>query len=147
MKLRGLGVLLLCFVASAAATAAVYRWVDDNGQVHYGEKPPHDDAQELNLRAAPARDADLDQRRQQQQKLLRAYEEERAIERREQQEAQRRKAEHQSYCRRARADLENALNSSALYTRDGSGEKRFLSKPERREYEAQLQAEVERYCR
>jgi len=147
VAIRCLVVCLVCIFASAVASSAVYKWVDDNGQVHYGEKPPHDDARELNLRQGPSPDAQLEDRRQRQQKLLRAYEEEREVKRRQEQQAQRRNAERQSYCRRARVDLENARNSSVLYTRDDTGEKRFLSKSERRQYEAQLEAEVQRYCR
>jgi len=32
--------LLLCSAAACAAAQDVYRWVDERGVVHYGEKPP-----------------------------------------------------------------------------------------------------------
>ena len=147
MQLRWLSIVLICLVASAPTVASVYKWIDGSGQVHYGEPPPHDDARELKVPTAPTPDAAHEQRRQQQQKLLRAYEEERAIQRREEEQAQRPEAEREFQCRRARANIENARNSSALYAREGSGEKQFLCKAERHHYEARLEAEVQRYCR
>ena len=32
-------ILLICTVLAAVSTAEIYRWVDDKGQVHFGDKP------------------------------------------------------------------------------------------------------------
>jgi len=40
-----LGLLL-----STTTTAGVYKWVDENGQVHYGEQPGNTDAQKITIR-------------------------------------------------------------------------------------------------
>ncbi len=52
-----------------------------------------------------------------------------------------------SNARRARANIESARNPSALYACEESGEKHFLSRAGRRQYETRLDAEVQRYCR
>lgn len=49
--------LLLCliFVFTDSTAAEVYRWVDENGQVHYGQRPPPGvSSNEIRLAPAPA---------------------------------------------------------------------------------------------
>lgn len=48
MRLLTLLALLAC--ASAASATEVYRWVDKDGIVHFGDKPKHD-AEQLNVEA------------------------------------------------------------------------------------------------
>jgi hypothetical protein len=38
--MRTLSLALLLALASGGATAQAYRWVDENGRVHYGDRPP-----------------------------------------------------------------------------------------------------------
>ncbi|MDR3429840.1 DUF4124 domain-containing protein [Silvimonas sp.] len=40
MKYSGLPVVLALLLVAAQVHAALYRWVDDNGQVQYSDKPP-----------------------------------------------------------------------------------------------------------
>ena len=46
MRVSGL-ILLIAFATSASA--GVYRWVDDSGQVHFGDRPPADGAEQVRL--------------------------------------------------------------------------------------------------
>lgn len=56
LSLRGLLLLVLlgCSAATLAAGTKVYRWVDANGNVHYGDQPPPAQAQELKQSAPTA---------------------------------------------------------------------------------------------
>lgn len=56
--MRALGFLLLTTLLAAPATAQVYRWVDDQGQVHYGQTPPRGKGYERVAPAAPPGDGD-----------------------------------------------------------------------------------------
>lgn len=53
------GVLLaaLLLVFSAAQAGELYRWVDKDGVVHYGDSPGSVDAEKLNISTPPAPDA------------------------------------------------------------------------------------------
>jgi hypothetical protein len=42
--------LLACTLSSAAIAATVYKWVDDNGVVHYSDQP-HENSQKVELKA------------------------------------------------------------------------------------------------
>ena len=46
--------LMLGVSLSFGATAGVYKWVDEQGQVHYGDRPQADSAQEMKLKAPPS---------------------------------------------------------------------------------------------
>lgn len=55
MRTHILTVLLL--LATTHATAAgVYRWVDEHGKVHYSDRPPLADTEQLRIRRGEARD-------------------------------------------------------------------------------------------
>ncbi|TNF38724.1 MAG: DUF4124 domain-containing protein, partial [Gammaproteobacteria bacterium] len=41
-------VLMLLFCSQAVAE--IYKWVDDQGKVHYSDKPVKQDAQQLNIK-------------------------------------------------------------------------------------------------
>jgi hypothetical protein len=40
----------ICLLAHSTSFAGVYKWVDENGQVHYGEKPGNTGAEEVTIR-------------------------------------------------------------------------------------------------
>lgn len=47
--------LFLCLLATPIALAGTYRWVDENGQTHFGDRPPANTASdEINVNPAPA---------------------------------------------------------------------------------------------
>ena len=49
--MRRLAFTLLCLACSLALAATVYRWVDENGVVHYSDQP-HPNAEKLQVHAA-----------------------------------------------------------------------------------------------
>ena len=71
----------LCLSSPLPAVADVYRWVDADGQVHYGESPPSEGARKIELpeasESSPEPDREAADRRARQQRLLDAYEHER----------------------------------------------------------------------
>ena len=71
----------LCLAWPLPAVAEVYRWVDADGQVHYGERPPPQGARKIELpeTSKPSSEPDREavDRRARQQRLLDAYEHER----------------------------------------------------------------------
>jgi len=46
---------VLMLALSGAVSAKIYKWVDDGGQVHYGQEPPHGiEATPITVHTAPA---------------------------------------------------------------------------------------------
>ena len=48
--LSGIFTLFLILVFQQAAFAGVYKWVDEEGQVHYGERPGNTEAEQIKIR-------------------------------------------------------------------------------------------------
>lgn len=55
--MKSISWILLALVISVAATSAadaqVYRWVDEDGNVHYTDRPPHLDVERLPIETGP----------------------------------------------------------------------------------------------
>ena len=58
---KALIVLVVFLFSPNAALAEMYKWIDDAGNVHYGDKPPSK-IQSEKMKAAPAADAKEAQR-------------------------------------------------------------------------------------
>ena len=46
-------VLLMILLVPCLAVAEIYKWVDAQGNVHYGDKPPDQPAETMDIRTAP----------------------------------------------------------------------------------------------
>lgn len=147
-----LQVLLLGFAllaGSGLAGAAVYRWVDGDGAVHFSDRPPAGaQFQELDTPApSPSKGISDAERRARQQKLLDMYEEERAGKReaREKREAQ--KQERQTRCNYAADRLRRYQAAPILYEPLAGGERRVLSDAERERAIREVREAVQAWCR
>ena len=80
--MKGL-LLLLCLLITPITQAGTYRWVDENGQTHFGDRPPANAASdEVELKApAPSSDADARARKERMNEFLEQTEQERAEQR------------------------------------------------------------------
>lgn len=70
---KGNLVVLLLFLIGGVALAAVYKWVDELGRVHYGDSPPPEsDVQSLPVPKGPTQE-EVERARQQMQEKLKQY--------------------------------------------------------------------------
>jgi hypothetical protein len=131
-----------------AASAQVYKWVDEKGTTHYGERPPQSkNAREVEQRLAnpgPApgtmvqpswKDKDLEFR-------SRRIETEQAEDQQTQREAKDRQA-----CNQARDSLAQMKSARRLYRLDDKGERVYQSDEQRQASVAQLEGLVAQRCR
>ena len=124
----------------------IYRWVDDQGRVHFGDTPP-DNAERVELAPAPAGDPQLQERRERGERLLDIMEEDRRRREDEQHAGQQADAERRSKCETARRRSAQAADANYIYqATDDPDNPRLLNESERVEFEQQLQAEIRRYC-
>ncbi len=142
MNCKALLALLLA-LAVPAASAQIYKWVDEKGQVHYGEKPPAGSKPSAvkpppAQSNAPARGEDL------QSKELEFRR--RQIQRQEDEETQAREAaKRNALCNNAKERL--AIAEQAALFRWEKGERVFLSDAEQRAEIARRRAAVAQHCR
>jgi hypothetical protein len=140
--------MALAVLASVPALTAspVYKWVDDSGQVHYQDRPPHPGASPLTVPAAPPKDTALEAHLRIQRKYLRAREEERAQRRQAAAEAQQQRRHRQAQCALARRQLFDIERAQYLYRPGPEGERTVVSDAERAAATGQARDAVAFWC-
>ena len=127
-----LATLVLC-LASAAVTAEVYKWVDEQGKVHYGDRPPArgTQADTLALPPTPSADAEVVERAFMRRRLLDAFEAERQEEQQTQAEAEAAQRELDRRCAHLEQQLVRFERANVVYTESENGERVYMSDDER----------------
>jgi hypothetical protein len=129
------------------ATAQVYKWVDEKGTIHYGERPPPDKkAQELeqhqaNPGLAPGKAEQPSWKDKELEFRSRRIETEQAEAQRKQREDAQRQA-----CNQARDQLGQMKLARRLYHLDDKGERVFQSDDERSASIAHQEQQVAQRC-
>ncbi len=140
---------LLAALLSSPLQAALYQWTDEQGQVHYSDRPTHESAQQ---KAMPkTRDPSGGQsipadRQQRRQRMLQVYEKERAEKKEAAAQAKQEREERKRRCLNAKIDYENYSNAGSIYEYQEDGERKYFSDQQRESYLSKLKARVEKYC-
>lgn len=141
-------VLVLCLVFPAAAD--VYRWTDADGRVHYGERPPSQGAEKMDLPdAAPAAgplDPDVSVRRARQQRLLEAYEYERAQKQSEAARAERKRQDDAERCRALQQRWRRLSHPGPVYFGRADGGRDYLDEAQREAEKANMRPAYVQAC-
>jgi len=142
--------LSLLVVAHGSASAQVYRWVDENGRVHYSDKPVGDKATTVDIKTgptpAPVNRKGLD-RKARTEKYLRARKHERDEIDRQQKEKKRLKAERKRKCAAAKKEYKRQVTALALYYKNKDGTRTYLEDEERQKAEAAAKADIKKWCK
>ena len=134
---------------SVSHATGVYKWVDDQGQVHYGERPEGQEAEKMTIRTnettkprkiASDEDKDGDQ--------AEAADGEGQAE----QEAAPKKptippAEKRRLCNEAKTDIANISSRGRMREIDAQGNYRYLSEQERQQRLSAARSKQAKYCR
>jgi hypothetical protein len=144
-----LAVAALVFAASAPASE-IYKWTDDEGNVHYEDRPsgaPTEERLALGYQrtdsGAVQQRIDALQERQAQRDEARSVAD--AAEREAADKAAA-AAERKQACERARARLETYLQSPRLYRTDDNGERVYLDDEQREEARRKAEEQVTEFC-
>ena len=134
---------------SPALVAGIYKWVDENGQVHYGERPQTGDAERMQLKIRepepqPETDAggeEKDTQAEQQQAQPAAEPEGEWV------EQPLPRAERSRRCKNARARLENIMQRPRLKSVDSKGNVTALTPKQRDARIKGYKKDIRKYCR
>ena len=135
--------------APGASAGEVFKWVDENGRTHYGDRPPGEveGAVPLSLPPTADRDADWESREALRRRLLEAFEEEREAARLAAAESERAAAERRQKCERAKRNLAEYERSQLLYTVNPDGTRVYLGEEDRTRVLANARKLVREWCR
>jgi hypothetical protein len=143
--------LALAAAAAAASDAEVYKWIDDNGVVHYSDVPDNSQAVETGIRFGRTNTTRVreEQLREWEQMAQEQQQEETARE--EQQVAARRQAEDRSIqtdrCEKAREQAKRYSTAHRLYEPLPNGDRRYLSDEETTAARQAAESQVDEWCK
>ncbi len=146
MASRWVFIMVVLLAGSTAIGGEIYRWVDESGQVHFGDRPAGTSASRVAAPPAHRVDTDLQQRYQKRRKLLNAFQEEHEQERQEELVAREEAMTREKNCTIARDTLRAYLESATLYRLDEKGNRVNLSDAERTRAESKAREDVTYWC-
>lgn len=149
MKNHSLYILLIFLIYFPfQGSAEVYKWIDENGQTHYGEKPPSTNASEVKIKDAPNADVSVQKRNEESDKLLKVYEEERNIKNEEKLKTEEEERKQNEKCVIAENEIKDMQQEGiAYYDLDDKGERKFLSDTELDQRIKKLQEQYNQQCK
>ncbi len=127
--------------------AEVYKWVDENGKIVYGDKPTTSDANEIIIKKAPVKDSVVQGRNTKQSKLLDVMKQERNERNALIKEEKKKKHEQEKMCADARKKLQKMKDASYLYQEtDDPNNPIIMSDEERKAEEKKLEKYIKKNC-
>lgn len=137
-------------LASGFANAGqIYKWVDENGNVHYEDRPIADSPIERVNIASRNTDNAAVQARVDTQRQARAAAAQAAAEQPQGPSADELRAERQAQqakCDRYRAKLQAFLTAPRMYEEDAAGERVYLDEDQILAARAEVEGKIEEYC-
>jgi len=149
MKIQSSYVLLILLLGiSIQGSAEVYKWVDANGQTHYGEKPDGGNATKVQIQDAPKADPGVQQQNEEREKMLKVYEEERNTRNEEKLKAEEEARKNKEKCLVVENELKDMQQGGLMYYDiDEKGERQYLSEAEREQRIRNLQEQYDQHCK
>ena len=142
-------VAAMAFAAGAMANE-IYKWTDEDGNVHYEDRPSGAASEErLAINYKRTDSGAVQQRISARHERQAARNEERSVAAAAEQEAAENAAAEEQRaqaCERARARLETYLQSRRLYRTDENGERVYLDDAQRQEARQKAEEQITEFC-
>lgn len=139
--------LLLCaLLLPGLAVAEIYRWVDAQGRVHFGQQPPAG-AEQIEVRPQVIEQDDATRERlQRAERFFEARQDEREQAAADAAVRQAKQQEHEQKCSRLRGQLAQLEEGGRFYRRDAQGEPVFYSDEELAAARRELADQLAMHC-
>ena len=148
MKKITLFIALALLCASNGFAAKIYKWTDSNGNVHYGERPPSEQARELNLPNVHPSDSDTPASTPQDvNKLLDTLQKERDEKAKKAAIAEEERRAREQNCKAAKRNATGYEIGGRIYEIDENGERRYLGDAEIEQKLQESRKAVEKWCK
>ena len=139
---------LVLLSATHLAHAAVYRWTDASGQVHFGDRPPAQaDSREVPVNTAPIQnDSTARQRHHRMTEFLNQQQQEREARQAQEASARKQAERAEEACQKLRARMKHMESISTFYDLNERGERVFVSGEENQQIRDRFRAKVQKAC-
>ncbi|MFQ6006107.1 MAG: DUF4124 domain-containing protein [Woeseia sp.] len=141
--------MLVTLAAGMAFAGEIYRWTDEQGNVHYVDRPTGEPTEErLDISSKPTDPAKVQARLQQRREARAAAAQATASapEGPTEEELRAQALERQEQCDSYKARLQKFLTSRRLYKLDDNGDRVYLDEDEMLAARERVQSQVEEFC-
>lgn len=138
--------VLLCI--SVAAHSEIYKWTDEKGNVHYGDKPV-DNGKEMEISEEPGRSENVSssEREERRRKLIETYDIERKEKKKKQAKLKKDRKRLNAECGYAKDRLKRYKRAGSLYDVDKDGNRTSLSEDIHKKAIRNLQKKIKKHCK
>lgn len=151
VKNRPGGFFLLLLVVSANATAGIYRWVDENGRVQFGDRQPPEvttsDEVVIRNQGSVSEEVAPVNRKEARDRLLEQYQREREEKKATAAKRDKEKKQREIRCNYARSRLTGYLESGSMFRHTPNQERKYLTDQERDAVIVRARADVKKWCK
>ena len=146
---------LICFwIFSASAAESIYKWIDEDGSVHFSDHPPRQTSKAENLRIVSAPSDDVVREAQETRDRLKtkqqtSYDQRSAASEQKRLQAevdQVRRDDRQRRCTKAREQIQSLDHHMPIYYIDESGNRIFVDDNKRADLIEFYQRETKMFC-
>jgi FKBP-type peptidyl-prolyl cis-trans isomerase len=142
--------IFLLFLSPQSFAGKIYKWVDSEGNTHYGERPPSQQAKQIKVRKGPSNvsssAAKPGNQQEATQKLLDAFDKERKDKEHAATEAAAEKERRDKNCSNARRRIAGLNFGGRQYEVTEQGERRYLTDANIQTRTAEAQKLVDKWC-
>ena len=141
--------ITILFLSPMIGQSEIYRWVDENGMVHFDDRPGSGNKEKIEIKTtdtSSSPDTELQDRVEQEKKLLEIYEEERQEKKLKKAEKQEEKKKLKKKCAEAKDYKRTLDESSGLYFLDEKGERVHVSAEEKDAEVRELKKFIKKNC-
>ena len=137
--------VLLCALITTSGHAQVYKWVDESGQVHYGDRPDNIQAEQVKIR----QNETTTPRAKDEEKLdyLKDKNKAKSEKAEELKEQKMTNKEKRKYCNEAKSDLEAIMSRGRVREIDEKGEYTYLTEEQRQKRISAAKKKQNEFCR
>lgn len=149
MRYQAIAITLILVMAGTAIAGDIYKWTDEEGNVHFGDKPVGEQPERLAIQSNPTDPARIQAMAQARRDAAAKAAEEAAAAESEgpsEEELQAAANERAQKCTTYRAQLQKYVTSRRLYREDESGERVYLDEGEMQAAREKVESRVEEFC-
>ena len=137
-----------CF-GSPQAIAEIYKWVDENGKVHFSDKPINDKSKQVQMKRQPS-EQEIQQAKERAARVIQHQRKLNEIRSEEASEVQQANAKRDKLaaelCRNAKQEMKYMNGKYVNYTTNEKGERYYLTDQEKNELAAELEKVIAENC-
>jgi len=144
-----ISILIALLLFATTSLAQVYKWVDEDGQIHFSQFPPNEAEQteqvDINV-GTSASTEEAKKRLQEQRERLLKDSIERGLSEEERMRAMADAEDQQKRCEQAREQLTTLQTGGRVFTSNEAGERNYLDEKKRQDMIKKTQARIKEVC-